>query len=286
VRWVFLFVGWASVVGAANPPDQPPAWSIRVDWPQSELIGLAEPPNPDSLSAPEITMLRNDYADRGGFPLGGISLKATYQLLEGAGHVSVGVIDLPAHFQNEGHVSQLGTPAVYAELHDVPRRKVQILENYAYYQGANGKYLCRSFLTGKVDTLKVNGTSLGYSQDRSHALFVKGGSLHGLTFSYYDISNPPAPSLLWSKEFPDALSAWQSTSLSTRGELVAIQYLDGILKLVVFDAKGEVKLRHTHGPDERATFGLEFISPNELLEGFDPRANYQETAGLSLYRIR
>jgi len=267
------------------PPDQSPAWSIRIDWPRDQLTGLTELPDPDSLQAPVITMLRNDYAERGGFPLSGISLKATFQLWEGVGHVSIGVIDVPAHFQEEGHVLRLGTPVVYPEVHDAPRRKVQILENYAYYQDGRDVSLCRSFLTGEVDTLDVRGTVVGYSEDRSHALFVIPGSVHGLTFSYYDISNPPLPQLLWSKDFPDALPAWQSTTLSTGGELVAIQYLVGVVKLVVFNTQGDIKLQHTHGPDESPAFGLEFISPTELLEGFDPRANYQETAGLSLYRI-
>jgi hypothetical protein len=289
VRWVLtvlLCVAWARSARSADPPDQSPAWSIRVDWPRQALIGLSEPPDPDSLEAPVITMLRNDYAERGGFPLGGVSLKATFQLQEDAGQVSIGVIDLPTHFQDEGHVLSLGIPIVYREVHEPPRRKVQILENYAYYQDGEGWYLCRSFLNGDVDTLDVRGNVLGYSGDRSHALTMTTGATKGLTFFYYDISDPPRPRLLWSKDIPDALPAWQCMSLSDDGALVAIQYLDGILKLVVFDAHGDLRLRHTHGPDEGSSFGLEFISPTELLEGFDPRASYQDTQGLSLYRIR
>jgi hypothetical protein len=291
VRWVLavlLCVAWARSARGADPPDQSPAWSIRVDWPRQALIGLTSPPNPDSLEAPVITMLRNEYAARGGFPLGGVSLKTTFQLQEDAGHVSIGVIDLPTHFQDEGHVSRLGTPIVYREVHELQRRNVQILENYAYYQDVKGAYLCRSFLNGDVVTLDVRGTVLGYSGDRSHALTMAtgAGAAKGLTFFYYDISNPPRPRLLWSKNIPDALPAWQCMSLSDDGGLVAIQYLDGILKLSVFDAHGELRLRHSHGPDEGSSFGLEFISPTELLEGFDPRASYQDTQGLSLYRIR
>jgi len=249
---------------------------------------LTSPPDPDSLEAPVITMLRNEYATRGGFPLGGVSLKTTFQLQEDAGQVSIGVIDLPTHFQEEGHVLSLGTPVVYREVHERPRRNVKILENYAYYQDAMGQYLCRSFLNGEVDTLNVRGSVLGYSGDRSHALSMTtgAGAAKGLTFFYYDISDPPRPGLLWSKNIPDALPAWQCTSLSNDGGLVAIQYLDGILNLVVFDVHGALRLRHTHGLDEGSSFGLEFISPTELLEGFDPRASYQETQGLSLYRIR
>jgi hypothetical protein len=284
-------VSWPAAGGvwgapSADPPDQSPAWSIRIDWPRDELVGLSEPPDPDSLDVPVITMLRNDYAERGGFPLGGVSLQATFQLREDEGHVSVGLIDLPARFQDEGHVLSLGTPVVHREVHDLIRRNVQILENYAYYQDAQGPYLCRSFLTGLVDTLNVRGNVLGYSEDRSHALFVTPGLSRGLTFFYYDISDPPRPRLLWSKDLPEALPAWQWTSLSADGGLVAIQYLEGILKLIVFDAQGGVRLKHAHGPDERPSFGLRFISPNDLLEGFDPRANYQDTEGLSIYRIR
>lgn len=291
MRWllvVFCAVVWTGSARSDDSPDQLPAWSIRIDWPRDALVGLSEPPDPDSLQAPAITMLRNDYAGQGGFPLGGVSLKATFQLQEDAGHVSIGVIDLPAHFENEGHVLSLGAPIVYRDVRDLPRRNVQILENYAYYQGAQGRYLCRSFLDGHVDTLAVRGNLRGYSEDRSHALFMTTGSgaARGLTYFYYDISDPPRPLLLWKKDLPEALPAWQWTSLSTTGGLVAIQYLDGILKLVVFDAKGDVRLRHTHGPDERPAFGLQFISPTVLLEGFDPQASFQETEGLSLYRIR
>jgi hypothetical protein len=289
VRWtlaVVLCMVWVGTARPADPPDQSPAWSIRIDWPHNELLGLSEPPDPDSLTAPEIIMLRNDYAGHGGFPLSGVSLKATFQILSDAGKVSIGVIDLPAHFEEEGHVSRLGAPIVYPEVRNVLRRNVQILENYAYYPDAKGTYLCRSFLTGRVDTLFVRGTAVAYSGNRSHALFMTAGPVRGLTFFYYDISNPPQPRLLWSKDLPAALPSWQWTSLTQDGGLVAIQYLDGILELVVFNAAGDVRLRHAHGPDEGPAFGLEFISPTELLEGFDPRASYQETQGLSLYRIR
>ncbi|HET9235034.1 MAG TPA: hypothetical protein VFP10_12910 [Candidatus Eisenbacteria bacterium] len=270
-------------------PNHLPAWSVLVDWDLSQLLALEEPPHPDSLHAPSITMLRNDYAKGGGFPLRELSIRAFFQVHEAAGRVAIGGVQVPSRFDAEGHVVALERPLVYQELRKPAqtRRRAQIVNEHAYYQDDSGRYFCRSFNTGEVDTLPFVGTVLGYSQDHLRALVkTSARQSHGLTISYYDLTQPASPKLIWSERFPNALPDPQFASIAPGGGLVAVQYVETRLELRVFDTAGKLRLRHLHDFDERPTLGVQFVSPTELLEGVESGKAFQQTSGLNLYRIK
>ena len=275
---------------SAPLPNHLPAWSVLVDWDLNQLLALEENPHPDSLQAPSITMLRNDYAKNGGFPLRELSIRAFFQVQEDAGRIAVGAVQVPARFEAYGHVVGLDRPLVYRELRESaqPRqRRAQIVNEHAYYQDGSGRYLCRSFNTGEVDTLPFVGTVLGYSQDRSRALVkTSAAATRGLTLSYYDLTQPASPRLLWAQRFPNALPYPQFASIAPGGGLVALQYVETRLELRVFDTTGGLRLRHLHDFDERPTLGVQFVSPTELLEGVESGEAFQQTSGLNLYRIK
>ena len=290
--WIALW-GASAVPAFSNTPvslpNHLPVWSVLVDWDLGPLLALEVPPHPDSLQEPSITMLRNDYASGGGFPLRELSIRAFFQVQEDAGRVAIGAVQVPSRFDAYGHVVALERPVVYQELLEPARarRRAQIVNEHAYYQDGSGRYLCRSFITGEVDTLPFVGTVLGYSQDRSRAL-VKTSAKHapGLTISYYDLTQPASPKLIWAERFPNALPDPQFASIAPSGGLVAIQFVETRLELRVFDTAGKLRLRRLHGPEERPTLGVQFVSPTELLEGVESGQAFQQTSGLNVYRIK
>lgn len=293
-RFGWIAFGCAIAVPALSSTPDPlpnhlPAWSVLVDWDLNQLLALEEPPHPDSLHAPSITMLRNDYATAGGFPLRELSIRAFFQVQESAGRIAVGAVQVPSRFNANGHVVALERPLVYQELREPARarRRAQIVNEHAYYQDDSGRYLCRSFNTGEVDTLPFVGTVLGYAQDRSRALVkTSARPAKGLTISYYDLTQPASPKLIWSERFPNALPDPQFASIAPGGNLVAIQYVETRLELRVFDTAGKLRLRRLHGPEDRPTLGVQFVSPTELLEGVESGEAFQQTSGLNVYRIR